>query len=535
MNAPGDLHAVESTGEFDIGSPILGGAGMSYLPFMAIGEGGMARVLLAKAKGPGGFEKLVVLKTIRRDALDNPQVRKLFVDEAKLCAQLNHPNLVQVHDVDLDAESPCLVMEYLEGKTLQEILRGRVLTEVMLLTVCSEVLAGLHYAHELRDFGGQLMNVVHRDVSPHNLFVTYDGSAKVLDFGIAKMAGAVSDAVTEDVKGKLSYMAPEQLLGNQVDRRADVFAMGVLLWEIAVGKRMWDGLREPVLMHRLATGQIPEIPPDAPIEPQLAAIIAKATAAEPDERYATALELRSDLDAYISSKGRRPPMREVGERLAVEFAEDRDRTASRIRIALEKRSIPPPPPQEEPQEKPSRKGGIVLLLVSALAAGAIVWGFSGRTTAEVHSSRPELSSAPPTHADPSGDPPSGAEPGSSDATSSGSRAGGAELAGGIGPAGALGEGGRGGRSRDAADASGDGERASVPSKTSGARTEQAQSSSGSRAGRASARRRTSAASAPRRTTAPAPAPASAPTAREVDCDPPYFFKDGIKSYRPECL
>ncbi len=528
MNEPGSLHAVDSTGEFDMSSAILGDGGMSYQPFMAIGEGGMARVLLAKAKGPGGFEKLVVLKTIRRDALENPSIRKLFVDEAKLCAQLNHPNLVQVYDVDLDAESPCLIMEYLEGKTLQEVLRAEALSEVMLLTVCSEVLAGLHYAHELRDFGGQLMNVVHRDVSPHNLFVTYDGSAKVLDFGIAKMAGAVSDAVTEDVKGKLSYMAPEQLLGNQVDRRADVFSMGVLLWEIAVGKRMWEGLREPVIMHRLATGEIPALPPDASVDPRLAEIITRATAAQVDERPATALELRDDLDAYISSTGRRPPLREIGEVLAVAFADDRDRTASKIRLALAKRSIPPQ--AEELAERPSRRGVAVWFLVTGLAAAALLWALSDRWTAEVHASRPESipGDAPATF-----EPPDGANTGSSDTTTPGSRPG------------HLGQGGGPGSGRSApahvapAETSAE---APAPRASSKGADEAARSSSAPRTTRRSTRRQAPsptpplpAGAAPSSPAPSSPAPPAAPTTRAVNCDPPYFFKDGIKSYRPECL
>lgn len=489
---------MESTGEFDMNQPVLGEGGMHYVPFLAIGEGGMARVLLAKAKGPGGFEKLVVLKTIRRDALENPSIRRLFVDEARLCAQLNHPNLVQVHDVDLDAESPCLVMEYLEGKALQEILRAGALPQVMLLTVCSEVLAGLHYAHELRDFGGELMDVVHRDVSPQNLFVTYDGSAKVLDFGIAKMAGAVSDAVTEDVKGKLAYMAPEQLLGTQVDRRADLFAMGSLLWEIAVGRRMWDGFREPELMHRLATGDIPEVPPEASVDPELAAIIGKATAAEPSERYATALELRSDLDAYIASLGRRPPLRDIGEVLAVAFADDRERTASRIRLALSQRPIPSQP-AEEPEEWPQRRSAAPWLLAIALAAGAVGWFVS------------------------TSEPPSATEAGPLDAAMP-SDASGPSNASGLGhtaaqgtSAAAVGQGG------------GRGEETSAP-RAPDDRAEQAPpSSSAPRTGRAAAGRRASPPTAQRPTT---PSPASAPT---PNCDPPYFFKDGIKSYRPECL
>lgn len=368
-----DPRGYESS-DFRVRAPIIGAGGMSYLAFMSIGEGGMARVYLAKARGPGGFEKLVVLKTIRRHALKNPSVRNLFVDEARLCAQLNHPNLVQVHDVDLDAESPCLVMEYLEGKSLNEVLLERALPPVMMLAVCSEVLAGLHYAHQLRSLEGELMNVVHRDVSPHNIFVTYDGAAKVLDFGIAKMAGAVSDTATEEVKGKLTYMAPEQLMGNEVDARADVFAVGVILWEIAMGRRMWDGVTQPVMMNSLATGEIPQLPPDAALDPELVSIIHRATAANPGARYPSALALRNDLDRYLAHQGRRPAMRDVGVSLAEAFAAERKKTAAIIRAALKERETVAPPVEYSSNEVPPRshrsqsqhaaRSGIWVLLVS---------------------------------------------------------------------------------------------------------------------------------------------------------------------------
>ncbi len=515
MNVPDDLRSLEITGEF--GSPIVGAGGMTYTAFMAIGEGGMARALLAQARGASGFEKLVVLKTIRKNALNNPEVRRLFAAEARLCAQLNHPNLVQVYDVDLDAESPCLVMEYLEGKSMHEIMLREALARPMLLTICLEVLAGLNYAHELRGFDGKLMNVIHRDVSPHNVLVTYEGAAKVLDFGIAKMAGAVSDTVTEEVKGKLSYMAPEQLLGSGVDRRTDVFAVGVMLWEIAVGHRMWDGVSEPTLMHRLATGDIPSVPDDSGVEPRLAEIIGKATAADPDERYQSALELRVDLDKFLSSMGRRPTMREVGETLAASYTEDRERMASRIRLALSHREATmPPPPNDVSDALPSRSGLLVLLVAALFAGGAAFWVFFQRapdsgegteTTTEVFveedpgdttdsgDGRP----GPPTESEAA---PSARRPATGAPSSVSNRE----------PS-----------SEDTSDE--DGQEGSDESEA--------------------VRRSLSVIPRPRPTAPrPSPVPQTAPisTAKEApasasqpSCDPPFYFKDGIKTYRPECL
>lgn len=515
MNVPDDFRSLENTGEF--GSPIVGAGGMTYSAFMSIGEGGMARALLAQARGPSGFEKLVVLKTIRKNALSNPEVRRLFAAEARLCAQLNHPNLVQVYDVDLDAESPCLVMEYLEGKSLQEVMQRDALSQPMLLAICLEVLAGLNYAHELRGFDGQLMNVIHRDVSPHNVLVTYEGAAKVLDFGIAKMAGAVSDTVTEEVKGKLSYMAPEQLLGSGVDRRADVFAVGVMLWEIAVGRRMWDGVSEPALMHRLATGDIPPVPDDSGVEPRLAEIIGKATAADLEERYQSALELRVDLDQFLSSMGRRPTMREVGETLADAYAEDREKTASRIRLALSHREATmTPPPHDLSDTAPSRTGLLVLLVAALFAVGAVFWVFFDREPAS--GERTETATEILLEED------------GGDTTDSRT-----------GPAGrrSVEEAAPSARHPSTGESSLSPDHPPPSEDTSDEDGQEGSDESGA------ARSSDPVSPRPRPTTTrPRPVPRTGPPpptkvapvpANQADCDPPFYFKDGIKTYRPECL
>jgi len=381
----------EASGEMSF-TPIVGSSGMSYRPFMEIGRGGMARVLLARAKGPSGFTKLVVLKTIRRDALANVEVRQMFLAEARLCARLNHPNLVQVYEVNLASEAPCLVMEYLDGKPLSALLSGTHLPKRMLLSVISEVLSGLHHAHELRNFDGSALNIVHRDVSPHNVFVTYDGAAKILDFGIARMATAVSETATGEVKSKLTYMAPEQLLGEELDRRADIFAVGSILWEAAVGKRLWENVSEATLMHRLASGDIPRPSQHVPVDPTLERIIVKATAPHRSERYRTAAELQRDLDEFLAqSGGGRVSTRDVGLALGEAFKEERELNADAIRRSLQQ-SLPPPDAgdagRESEPELPRSRGGrwvsILFVLVAALAAGTAIarWGLPkvGRET-----------------------------------------------------------------------------------------------------------------------------------------------------------
>src|SRR6185369_17155375 len=220
------------------GTEIPGSSGMTYRPLLELGEGGMARIVLALAAGPGGFNKLVVLKVIR-SAQDSTEIRRLLLAEARLSARLNHPNVVQVQEVVHTEEGPYLVMEYLDGRPLSAVRDCAAITPNIVMTAISEALSGLHHAHELTDFDGTPLHIVHRDVSPHNIFLTFDGVAKVLDFGIAKMRNETTSTETGSVKGKIAYMPPEQLLGEGVDRRADIFAAGSMLWEAATSARMW--------------------------------------------------------------------------------------------------------------------------------------------------------------------------------------------------------------------------------------------------------------------------------------------------------
>jgi serine/threonine-protein kinase len=327
---PGIRSATSIDGPY---APVMGSSGMSYRPLQELGEGGMARIFLACGVGSAGFTKLVVLKMLRRHLVQDPVIRQMFQAEARLSARLNHPNLVQVHEV-VEADLPFLVMEYLDGKAMSAVKAGRGVTQRMLLTIISEALVGLHHAHELCDFDGKPLNIVHRDVSPHNIFITYDGAVKVLDFGIAKAATAASHTETGEIKGKLTYMAPEQLLGGTIDRRADIFSVGCMIWEAGVGLRMWDEIPEARLMHQLATGEIPRPRDRGLVDPPLERIILKATAAKADDRYETALQLQQDLSAYLEDHGTRHSMREIGAALADSFKEQREKHKEALARAL---------------------------------------------------------------------------------------------------------------------------------------------------------------------------------------------------------
>jgi eukaryotic-like serine/threonine-protein kinase len=312
---------------------VAGSSGMTYRPIQELGAGAMTRSVLAHGAGAGGFSKIVVLKMLHQQLADDPLAREMFEGEARLSARLNHPNLVQVYEV-VDAEIPFVVMEYLHGKALSRVSSGGAITQAMLLTIIAEALVGLHHAHELCDFDGTPLHIVHREMNPDHVFVTYDGAVKVLDFGIGKTAGSASFAATSEVKGKAAYMAPEQLLEQKVDRRADIFAVGCMLWEVAVGNWIWGEMSDSAVMHRLATGEIPRPDGRTGMDPRLEQIVLKATATAADERYQTALDLQHDLTEYIAQRWQPGSLRNIGAALAETFKDEREENQKLIGSAL---------------------------------------------------------------------------------------------------------------------------------------------------------------------------------------------------------
>jgi serine/threonine protein kinase len=308
-----------------------------YRRIIELGRGGMAFVSLTAMHGTHGVTKLVVVKELHDHLADDPECRARFLDEARLAARLNHPNVVQTYAIvdnfDTAAEDGlegacALVMEYLEGQPLNRFrsqLQDDPRALSIYLAVLIEALSGIDYAHKLTDYQGAPLNIVHRDISPHNVFVTYAGEVKVLDFGIAK-ANDASSAPTQSgtVKGKLAYMAPEQARGDRVDARADVFSCGVMLWEAAVGRRLWTGLNDAAIMYRLMQGEIPsprEARPDVP--ERLDAICRRALAHDPEQRYPSAAALRDDLEAFVATLPEKTSRRALGDIVSSLFAEQR--------------------------------------------------------------------------------------------------------------------------------------------------------------------------------------------------------------------
>ncbi|WP_437814295.1 serine/threonine protein kinase [Sorangium sp. So ce1078] len=303
-----------------------------YRLIAKLGRGGMADVFLAVSRGPGSFNKLVVVKCLRVGMAEDPRYVLMFLDEAKLSARLNHPNVVQTYEIGGEAGGYFIVMEYLEGQPLKDIVRAVVsgcpgaasFTRAAWVRVIAEALRGLHYAHELADFDGRLMGVVHRDVSPHNIFVTYDGAVKIVDFGVAKASLNAAHTESGTFKGKMAYAAPEQAMASaDVDRRADIFAIGIVLWELLAMRRLFDGDHVAV-MHQLLTRDIPRLSTVVPdIDPALDDIVARALQRDPARRFSTAQEMGDALESYLRVSGEDIRTEQLGAHVLEMFAESR--------------------------------------------------------------------------------------------------------------------------------------------------------------------------------------------------------------------
>jgi eukaryotic-like serine/threonine-protein kinase len=307
-----------------------------YRLIAEIAHGGMGVVYLAMVQGPGGFNKLVVVKELKPELVEEPAFLTMFLDEARLAARLSHPNIVQTNEVGNDGDRYFLAMEYLDGRGLDQVRRrmktaGFGLSPSMHLRIIADMLAGLEYAHTLSDFDGSPLHIVHRDVSPQNVFVTFSGHVKLLDFGIAKARSSSHETSAGIVKGKLSYMSPEQARGLKADARADVFSAGVMLWEALTGRRLHGGRTDQETLRALVAGQLPRASSARPGIPQeLDEICARALAWNRDERYPSAAAFQEDLEDYLTSINASVSTRDVGECMSGLFHEERARTSALI-------------------------------------------------------------------------------------------------------------------------------------------------------------------------------------------------------------
>jgi serine/threonine-protein kinase len=328
-----------------MGSLKLGARLGKYSLVAEIARGGMGIVFLAQQEGLAGFKKLVVIKLLKPELAEDEKFCGMFLDEARLAARLNHRNIVQTIEVDHDEDRYFFVMEYLEGRTLHSVnrLKGKeALSIATVLRIICDVLAGLHYAHELADFDGKPLNIVHRDISPRNVFLTYDGQVKLIDFGVAKASGRAQETEAGELKGRVPYMSPEHVSGQPVDRRTDIFSVGVLLREALTKQRVWEDYKEVDILRSLLERKIPPIPDDVDLPQEAREIIEKAMAPNPDDRYKTAHEMRAALERYVGRIDRSGSFPKLGDHISAQYAAQRQHVQSLIEEHMARaRSTPP--------------------------------------------------------------------------------------------------------------------------------------------------------------------------------------------------
>ena len=316
-----------------------------------LASGGMGTVFLARLGGAGGFQRLYAIKRLHEHLARHGEFIEMFLDEARLAARIHHPNVVPILEIGTTAAGYYLVMEYVEGDTAghlfysatqeQKPVSPRVAVRIVL-----DALAGLHAAHEGTDDDGRSLEIVHRDVSPHNILVSVDGVSRITDFGIARAASRLAVTRTGQLKGKIAYMAPEQARSEKIDRRADVFAMGICLWEMIARRRLFKSEAEGETLNRLLYEPIPSlrsVDPEVPRE--LDEVCAKALARDLDERFATAAEFSDALENAARALEWLGSHREVAACIADVLGRDISERRADLRAWLadtERRSLIPP-------------------------------------------------------------------------------------------------------------------------------------------------------------------------------------------------
>lgn len=270
-----------------------------------IASGGMATVHFGRLLGPVGFSKTVAIKRLHPQFAKDSDFVAMFLDEARVAGRIQHPNVVSTLDVvALDGEL-YLVMEYIEGESLSKLIRGMraggaLVPPRIAGSIVAGALYGLHAAHEAKNEHGEPLEIIHRDVSPQNVLVGLDGVPRVLDFGVAKAVGRVQTTREGQIKGKLAYMPPEQILGDDIDRRVDVYSAGVMLWEALVGRRLFDGGNEGNILKKILATEV--VPPSKLVEglsPRVDEVVMRAVAKKPEHRFATAWDFAVAIEEVL--------------------------------------------------------------------------------------------------------------------------------------------------------------------------------------------------------------------------------------------
>ncbi len=323
--------------------------------------GGMAEVYLARQGELSGFKTLVVVKKVLPHLALKPDFIAMFLDEARIASMLDHPNVVRINEVGRTDSEYFLAMELVQGKALAAVLQQSELAKTPLphalgALIVANAAAGLHYAHQLTDASGTLLHLVHRDVSPQNIMVSFEGSVKVIDFGIARALGRLGDTSSGSLKGKLGYMAPEQARGEAIDARADIFSLGVVLWECVAGRRLFLRENELATLRAVVYEPIPKVSKFTKVDPVLEVIIEHALARDLDERFQTAEEMRIALERWIFASGG-SSTHDLASLMKAWFPSDHVQWQRAARLALDMQESDPPIDMAFPELAASRAGG----------------------------------------------------------------------------------------------------------------------------------------------------------------------------------
>jgi eukaryotic-like serine/threonine-protein kinase len=279
----------------------------NYQLLKRLATGGMAQIYLARQQGMEGFEKLLVVKRILPHLAENEDFVRMFLDEARIAARLNHPNIVQIFNLGAEAESYFIAMEYIHGEDVRRVWKraeshGKTFPIPLVCRVIMDACSGLDHAHKKTDSAGRPLGIVHRDVSPQNILITFDGAVKVVDFGIAKATDQATVTKSGVLKGKYSYMSPEQAAGKRLDARSDIFALGVVLYELLTGTRLFKRHNEIQTLNAVTACRVqPPSEVNARLPKDLDGLVLKALAKNPDERYQDALALHDALERWLLS------------------------------------------------------------------------------------------------------------------------------------------------------------------------------------------------------------------------------------------
>lgn len=296
-----------------------------------LADGGMATLYLGRLHGPAGFERPVALKVIKEQYLANKEFVSMFLDEAKIVARVSHPNVVQLYELGSQEDRLFIAMELLIGQSLWNVWqacreRQACLRLDLIAWIGARVGEGLHHAHELTDQSGKSIELVHRDVNASNIFLTYDGHVKLIDFGLVKATNRVSRTAEGIVKGKVAYLSPEQATGKEIDRRTDIFALGTTLWELTTDRRLFKAKTDVDTLKAIKDAHIPD-PTKlvAGYPPELWKCLKRALAKDPNDRYATVEEFARDLDSCSRLEGRTVSASTLAEVLRALFGRERER------------------------------------------------------------------------------------------------------------------------------------------------------------------------------------------------------------------